>query len=117
MARVISILNIKGGVGKSTISFNLAHAIQRNNKRVLLVDLDMQCNLTDMCVLSPSVSHIDLLCSNFEDFLPTSGLQDCGRVWTSYRLVAVVWIEQVINPLTNQKLNADVTQQASGRIA
>ena len=46
MAKVISIFNNKGGVGKSTISWNLAHALGCLGKRVLLVDFDPQCNLS-----------------------------------------------------------------------
>lgn len=46
MAKVVSIFNNKGGVGKSTISWNLAHALGCKGKRVLLVDFDPQCNLS-----------------------------------------------------------------------
>lgn len=44
--RVISILNQKGGVGKTTMSFNLAHALKSNGKSVLCLDLDPQANLS-----------------------------------------------------------------------
>jgi cellulose biosynthesis protein BcsQ len=44
--RVISVFNNKGGVGKTTLTFHLAHALSALGKRVLLVDLDPQCNLT-----------------------------------------------------------------------
>lgn len=46
MAKVISIFNNKGGVGKSTITWNLADSLGRKNKRVLLLDFDPQCNLS-----------------------------------------------------------------------
>ncbi|NSW83149.1 MAG: ParA family protein [Syntrophothermus sp.] len=49
-AKIISIINIKGGVGKSTIAMNLAHAIRRMDRNVLLIDVDMQSNLTDMAI-------------------------------------------------------------------
>lgn len=44
-ARTISLLNMKGGVGKTTLAVNLAwHLCRRGRKRVLLVDLDPQFN-------------------------------------------------------------------------
>lgn len=45
MTRVVSILNMKGGVGKTTISLNLAYALARqHNQQVLLIDFDPQAN-------------------------------------------------------------------------
>lgn len=45
MARVISVSNHKGGVGKTTIVANLGFALARNFK-ILLIDLDPQANLS-----------------------------------------------------------------------
>jgi cellulose biosynthesis protein BcsQ len=42
----ISIFNNKGGVGKTTLSFHFAHSLALLKKKVLLVDLDPQCNVT-----------------------------------------------------------------------
>ena len=44
--KIISIINNKGGVGKTTTAFNLAHYLANNGRRVLVVDLDSQKNLT-----------------------------------------------------------------------
>ena len=52
MAITISILNHKGGVGKTTTAVNLAAALQIKGKRVLVIDLDGQANLTESLGLS-----------------------------------------------------------------
>lgn len=44
--KVVSIINYKGGVGKTTITANLASEMACRGKRVLAIDLDPQTNLT-----------------------------------------------------------------------
>ena len=46
MGKVIMIGAMKGGVGKSVTTFNLAYSLQKKGKKVLAVDFDPQSNLT-----------------------------------------------------------------------
>lgn len=46
----VTLYNHKGGVGKTTLTVNIAAALANAGKRVLLVDADPQCNLTSYLV-------------------------------------------------------------------
>ncbi|MFP3892778.1 ParA family protein [Exiguobacterium indicum] len=45
-ANVISIINMKGGVGKTTLTCNIAFELARKGKKVLVIDVDPQFNTT-----------------------------------------------------------------------
>ena len=46
MVQIITVLNHKGGVGKTTSSVNIGAGLSIKGKKVLLIDLDPQANLT-----------------------------------------------------------------------
>ncbi|WP_201029053.1 ParA family protein [Cylindrospermopsis raciborskii] len=51
MVQKIALFNHKGGVSKTTTTFNLGWMLAEKGKRVILVDTDPQCNLTGMAWL------------------------------------------------------------------
>ncbi len=60
MTRIVAVLNQKGGVGKTTTSVNLTHALARMKKQVTVIDLDPQSHLAvSLGIVSPTKSGID----------------------------------------------------------
>jgi cellulose biosynthesis protein BcsQ len=73
MAKIVSLFNHKGGVSKTTTTYNLGWSLAESGKRVLIVDADPQCNLTGT-VLGFDGDH------DFQQFYskkPNSNLNDC----------------------------------------
>lgn len=68
MAKIISIFNHKGGVGKTSTTSAIGAALAMKGKRVLLIDLDPQSNLTSSYIQGESERTIH------EAFLDGKGL-------------------------------------------
>ncbi len=65
--KIISVLNLKGGVGKTTTVVNMAALLAREwNKRVLVVDCDPQANATTFFEAKPSNGVAELLAGETE---------------------------------------------------
>lgn len=60
MAKTICLFNHKGGVSKTTTTFNLGWGLANKDCRVLMVDLDSQCNLTGL-VMGEKALDINLM--------------------------------------------------------
>ena len=73
----ITIYNHKGGVGKTTLTVNIAFALSSLGKSVLLIDSDPQCNLTSY-LLSDDV---------VDDLLAHSNDQNGKTIWSAVKPV------------------------------
>lgn len=55
---IIALVNLKGGVGKTTLTANLGSTLWTRGQRVLLVDLDNQGSLTGLCLPPSELTNI-----------------------------------------------------------
>src|SRR6266550_3034166 len=76
-AKRIAVFNHKGGVGKTTLTANLAAALAENEKRVILLDSDPQCNLTSYLLDDEVV----------DDLLDNSDSDDGETLWSAVKPV------------------------------
>lgn len=77
MNRKIAILSQKGGVGKTTVTLNLAYALCRiGGKKILLIDADLQGGIASAVNLKPDKGLVQILrgeCSLKEALIPLKG--------------------------------------------
>lgn len=76
--KIISLFNNKGGVGKSTLGFHLGCALGEMKKKVLLIDLDPQCNMTISGMFEDRLHEIwkeeDVFIDDYDASVRTRGL-------------------------------------------
>ncbi len=59
--KIITLFNNKGGVSKTTTTYNLGWMLSLKGKRTLIIDSDPQCNLTGLCVNLSKEAKLDQL--------------------------------------------------------
>lgn len=76
-AKVIALANQKGGVGKTTSSLNIAAALRRVGRRVLLVDLDPQASASDWLLGSKGLDYFREGRSIYHNLLNDRPIEEC----------------------------------------
>ena len=69
---IISVLNLKGGVGKTTLTANLGAAFARQGWRVLLIDIDLQGSLTNLYLAEQEQAILEVDRKFIGDFFSSS---------------------------------------------
>jgi cellulose biosynthesis protein BcsQ len=86
----ISVFNNKGGVGKTTLTFHLAHALGGLGKKVLMIDADPQCNLTICSLATDRIESIwaaenELIDAGIEDYRAKHSNEDMKSLLATTR--------------------------------
>lgn len=85
MASIIALANQKGGVGKTTSAVNLAAAMGKLGKKVLLVDMDPQGNATS----GVGVSKKEIKKTIYEVLIGTAGAAE-ATIATKYKNLSII---------------------------
>src|SRR5215218_4415031 len=74
MHKTIALFNHKGGVSKTTTTFNLGWMLAEKGRRVVMVDTDPQCNLTGLVLDYSQTDDLDAFYKDHPDQNIRAGL-------------------------------------------
>lgn len=87
---IISLVNVKGGVGKTTTAINLAGAMAKQKHKVLIIDNDSQSNITQILNVQSEYTLYDLYIN------PKVSFDDCMQQYNNYIYVIPNTIDSAI---------------------
>ncbi|HVN96777.1 MAG TPA: ParA family protein [Syntrophorhabdaceae bacterium] len=87
-AKVISFINYKGGVGKTTTTYHIGCSLaQHHGKRVLLIDIDPQTNLTFLCATIEDWEDVKkkkgTIATMYQNYLNRKAIDTKRYIWRS----------------------------------
>ncbi|MBI1879389.1 MAG: AAA family ATPase [Chloroflexi bacterium] len=123
MAVVVSLINMKGGVGKTTLAAQLAHAADKKDFRTLAVDLDPQANLSQS-LLTPEkyVKHLrekkPTIVQLFDQYFPASDEYSSTRPFNIHEVIvkkAGYWSRSTLDLIPSRLELSRVLKNPTGK--
>lgn len=91
MAKVLAIVNQKGGVGKTAVTCQLAYTLARQGERVLVVDMDPQGNATSIMDIDttdiPTVYDVLYAIANGQNVDATEAVVEAPEAWAGVHVL------------------------------
>jgi cellulose biosynthesis protein BcsQ len=97
MSRIVTLYNHKGGVSKTTTTFNVAHDLARSGVKTLVIDADPQCNMTELLMFKTIEQYDE---QGIED-LPGKSLLDLLRPRISGETATIEIKPEDLVPITD----------------
>ena len=106
MGKIISIVNQKGGVGKTTTTVNLGVSLSLEGKKILIIDFDQEANATITLGIKREQVQKDIVNFLFDEKITTehivpTGVENVDIICASLR---ISMLEQMANDMDTKEL-------------